>query len=100
MYPVIDCIATGKRLRLIMKIRGVSIKQLQQYLGLACVQSIYHWLDGTNMPSIDHLYAMSCLLRVPLDNIVCGNKKSHRRERDFEVGFRLWSYYYLLQKAS
>lgn len=32
------------------------------------------WTDGVNMPTIDNLYALSELLQVPIDAIVCGNR--------------------------
>ena len=57
MYPLINKRKTGINLRRIMDKQGVSAKDVQQYLGLGCVQSVYRWLDGINVPSIDNLYA-------------------------------------------
>lgn len=74
MYPVINTKETGNRIRKIMKIRGLSAKDVQRYLNLSCVQSVYHWLDGSSMPTIDNLYALSALLYVPIDALVCGNR--------------------------
>lgn len=96
MFPLINKRETGVNLRRIMDMRGVSAKDVQQYLGLGCVQSVYRWLDGINMPTIDNLYALSELLQVPIDTIVCGNrapivayvsKNKDSRER------RLYAYY-------
>ena len=33
------------------------------------VQSVYHWLDGKAVPSVDNLYALSVLFNVKLDDI-------------------------------
>lgn len=44
MVPVIDKRKTGVRLRQLMDERGLSVKDVQQYLGLGSVQSVYHWL--------------------------------------------------------
>ena len=74
MFPTINLRETGINLRRIMDIRGITAKDVQQYLGLGCVQSVYRWLDGINMPTIDNLYALSELFRVPIDAIVCGNR--------------------------
>ena len=74
MFPIIDKKRTGIHLRKIMDERGVSVKDVQKYLGLGCVQSVYRWLDGVNMPTIDNLYALSELLQVPIDTIVRGNR--------------------------
>lgn len=75
MLPTIDRIKSGKRLRLLMEKRGLTIRDVQEALGLSCVQSIYHWLDGQSMPTIDNLYCLSELLKVPLDLLVCGNRQ-------------------------
>lgn len=77
MYPVIDKAATGKRIREIMEERDVTVKDIQNYLSLSCVQSIYHWLEGKTMPTIDNLYAMSEYLNVSIDEMICGNRKKH-----------------------
>lgn len=57
-----------------MDIREITPKDVQEYLGLGCVQSVYRWLDGINMPTIDNLYALSELFQVPIDAIVRGNR--------------------------
>ncbi len=75
MFPLINKRETGINLRRIMDMRGVTAKDVQQYLGLGCVQSVYRWLDGINMPTIDNLYALSELLLVPIDAIVRGNRE-------------------------
>lgn len=101
MFPLINKRETGVNLRRIMDIRGVAPKDVQHYLGLGCVQSVYRWTDGVNMPTIDNLYALSELLQVPIDTIVCGNrapiaqyiiKKMDSRER------RLRAYYEKLKE--
>ena len=76
MFPTIDKRATGINLRKLMDMRGVTVKDVQNYLGLGCVQSVYRWLDGVSMPTVDNLYALSELLQVPIDTIVCGNRKT------------------------
>ena len=74
MFPLINKRETGVNLRRIMDMRGITPKDVQEYLGLGCVQSVYRWTDGINMPTIDNLYALSELLQVPIDSIVCGNR--------------------------
>ena len=46
MFPLINKRKTGVNLRRIMDIRGVTAKDVQHYLNLGCVQSVYRWLDG------------------------------------------------------
>lgn len=74
MFPLINKRETGINLRRIMDIREITPKDVQEYLGLSCVQSVYRWLDGINMPTIDNLYALSELFQVPIDAIVRGNR--------------------------
>ena len=45
---------TGVNLRRIMDMRGVKPKDIQEYLGFGCVQSVYRWLDGVSMPTVDN----------------------------------------------
>ena len=95
MFPTINKKETGVNLRRIMDTRGVTPKDIQEYLGLGCVQSVYNWCNGINMPTIDNLYALSQLFQLPIDAIVRGNRKAiipepiimDARER------RLWTYY-------
>ena len=74
MLPMINKKETGINLRKIMDQRGVTVKDIQKYLGLGSVQSIYHWLNGMSMPTIDNLYALSQLFQLPIDDLVCGNR--------------------------
>ena len=74
MFPLINKRETGIQLRRIMDRLGLSARDVQEYLGLGCVQSVYRWLDGHSMPTIDNLYALSELFQMPMDEIVCGNR--------------------------
>ena len=58
-YPTIDMKATGRNIKRIMRAKGISVKEVQKYLGLSAPQGIYHWLDGRSMPTVDNLYALS-----------------------------------------
>ena len=74
MFPLINKRETGVNLRRIMDRQGFTAKDIQEYLGLGCVQSVYRWLEGISMPTIDNLYALSELFQVPIDAIVRGNR--------------------------
>lgn len=66
MFPLINNPETGINLRRIMDMRGITPKDVQEQRGLGCVQSVYRWLDGINMPTVDNLYALSELFQVPI----------------------------------
>ena len=82
MFPTINKKETGVNLRRIMDMRGVKPKDIQEYFSVShapdkkafkYIQSVYRWLDGVSMPTVDNLYAISKMLQVPMDSIVCGN---------------------------
>lgn len=102
MFPIINLRETGINLHRIMDKRRITPKDIREYLNLTSVQSVYNWCNGLNMPTIDNLYALSQLLHVSIDEIVCGNRKAiipepivileNSRDR------RLYSYYRKLNK--
>ncbi len=98
MFPIIDKRKTGIHLRRLMEERNLTVRDVQQYLELGSVQSVYHWLNGISMPTVDNLYALSELFQLPMDEIVRGN---HRRESDSMEDRRrqrLQAYYAALQE--
>ena len=92
MYPMIDKQRTGQRLRYLMELKGLEPRDVQEYLSLACVQTVYRWLEGSNVPSVDHLYALSVLFGVPLDDLLAGNRDWGRTPRDYALIRRAYMY--------
>ncbi len=74
MVPAIDQKATGRQIRKILKLRGFTVQDVKDRLMLGCVQSVYHWLDGQSLPSLDNLYALSKMLGVPMDRLIIGTE--------------------------
>jgi hypothetical protein len=64
MFPTINKKETGVNLRRIMDMRGVKPKDIQEYLGFGCVQSVYRWLDGVSMPKFTVAGAISLRSRL------------------------------------
>lgn len=100
MIPVINKKETGLKLRKIMDEKGFSVKDIQQYLELGSVQSVYHWLNGISMPTIDNLYALSELFQIPIDEMICGNRKKSVRQPKTPLEKRLYAYYTELNKRA
>ena len=69
-YPVIDRLKTGNTLKRIMQQYGMTARDVQEYLGLACVQTVYRWTAGISVPTVDNLYALSRLMHVPIDALI------------------------------
>lgn len=84
---------TGRNIRRIMEDRGISVRDLQKYLGLAVPQGIYHWLDGRSIPSVDNLYAMSELFRIPIDKLLVGNRRYGCADKSASMEERIIMYY-------
>ena len=81
-----------------MELRGLSVHDVQRFLSLGCVQSVYHWFDGKSMPTIDNLYALSELLQVPMDMLVVGDRSYHPIKEAGTRPCRLLSYYRMMQE--
>lgn len=97
MYPVIDKRETGINIRRIMDHHKLTVKDVQQFLGLGSAQSIYHWLNGISLPTIDNLYALSELFQMPMDDLICGNRTMTKRDKQIcpmaQKMKRLYAYY-------
>ena len=90
MIATIDRKATGVHLRRLMDKNDISVKQLQKELNLSSVQSVYHWLNGITLPTLDNLYSMSVLFGVAMDDMICGSAGNHFRRRPFTVPIEIF----------
>ena len=70
LKPVLDLEATGAKIKTIMKLRGVTPRQLQLIMDFPYVQTIYNWFAGKNMPTLDNLVVLAQILGVTMDEIV------------------------------
>lgn len=61
---------TGDRLKYLAKCNGYSVKDIQEYLGLCCPQSIYRWYKGKILPSIDNLLRLSELYGMHMEELL------------------------------
>lgn len=72
-FPVIDLPATGRRIKEMREKRGISVRQLQNYLGFEQPQAIYKWQRGECLPTFDNMYAIAYYFGVKIDDILVGN---------------------------
>lgn len=73
MYPMIDIEKTGQNIKNLCEMKGISVSDVQEFLGLSCNNAIYRWFNGTSLPSLDHLYALQELLGIGIDRILIGS---------------------------
>lgn len=72
----IDLVETGKNIRRHRIRRGLSVAEVAEFFGGIARNSVYKWERGETLPSIDHLYALTWLFRVSLDELIVGNRES------------------------
>ena len=69
-YPNIDMQRTGALLKKKVEEAGYTVKELQEKLRVSCPQPIYRWFKGKVLPSINHLYVLSRLLHVHMEELL------------------------------
>lgn len=69
-FPVIDLVATGKKIHQLREESGLSVRDLQCFFGFEDPTAIYHWQNGKNLPTVDNLCALSKILGVSMDEII------------------------------
>ena len=75
-YPNIDMQQTGRKMKRMLESAGYTPRMIQDYLHLSCVQPIYRWYKGLILPSVDHLFMLSKLLGVHMEDFLA--KKEQR----------------------
>lgn len=70
MYRSIDQEKTGIKIKEMLNEAGYDVNYVQEYLHLACPQSIYRWFKGKILPSVEHLCALSRLLGVHMEELL------------------------------
>lgn len=68
--PVIDVTKTGKNIKKLMENEGLSVKDVQEKLDMEYPLSVYNWIWGKNLPSVDNLVALSAILGVKIEKIL------------------------------
>ena len=69
-FPRINLEKTGANLTKMMREKGVSVKAMQENLGLTNPQAIYKWRRGECLPTLDNLVAIALLLDTTIDKII------------------------------
>lgn len=69
-YLNIDLERTGTNLKRSIQQAGYTVKDIQKKLMLSCPQPIYRWYQGKVLPSVNHLYVLSNLLHVHMEELL------------------------------
>lgn len=70
MTPIINVEATGKNIDKLMKERRLSKRDVQVVCGFSTVQTIYKWVHGKCLPTVDNLLVLSYLFEVKIEDIL------------------------------
>ena len=61
---------TGKRIRRLLAESGITVRDVQEELELDSPQSVYKWLKGKALPSLDNLVVVVFMLVLRLEHIL------------------------------
>lgn len=68
--PSINMTATGANIKALIKANGLKVADIQNVYGFNTPQSIFKWMRGEAMPSIDNLVILAYILNVTIDRII------------------------------
>lgn len=77
IYENIDMERSGKKMKQLITQAGYDVKALQKYLRLSCPQPVYRWFKGQVLPTVDHLFMMSKLLGIHMEDFLV-EKEAHQ----------------------
>ena len=91
-YPVLDLQATGRQIKKLRVRKQLSVKDICDYMGFENPQAVYKWQRGESLPSVDNLFALSRLLEIPIDHILCEQHTIDRRcSQACDADFVFWN---------
>ncbi len=70
VYITIEPEQTGRNIRRLMDLSGVSVRDVQAACGFEQPQAVYKWLHGQSLPSIDNLLILSRVLHTTMEGIL------------------------------
>lgn len=73
--PTIDLVRTGENIKKLRKESGLSVRDLQEILGLRTSQAIYKWQQGVSLPTVDNLIILAKLWGKTIDEILVINQE-------------------------
>lgn len=69
VYNKIDLEKTGHKIMELLQKSNISVKTLANTLGVSN-QSVYKWINGKSLPTLENMYQISKILNVPIDEIL------------------------------
>ena len=76
-YEIINPVFAGHILKKYMDLAGYKVTDIQKVLHLTCPQTIYRWINGERLPSVCHLYNLSRLFGVHMEELLTKKSFGH-----------------------
>lgn len=70
----VNMVETGNNISRLRKLKGISIKEIQEAMGFNTPQAIFKWQRGESLPTIDNLLVLAELFDTTIDEIVIKEK--------------------------
>ena len=83
-----------------MSVNGYDVKDIQEILQLSCPQPIYRWLKGQILPSVNHLWMLSRLFRVHIEDLLIEKTFTPAVSIDKDKDMRITVYYHRAMKIA
>ena len=61
---------TGSNISNIIFSKDISVKEVSDMLGFSSTRSVYKWLSGQTLPSLDSLIILSEILETTMDELI------------------------------
>lgn len=71
--PTVNMAATGSNIKALIKANGIKVTEIQNICGFNTPQSIFKWMRGDALPSLDNLVILAHILNVTIDEIIITN---------------------------
>ncbi len=69
-YPMISLEKTGARIKELVKEKGLTAREVMEYMGFRHPKSVYAWYRGESLPSLENMLALSVLLEVTVNEMI------------------------------
>ena len=89
----IDLVATGANIRRLRREKGLSVIKVQELLDVGDPQTVYQWEWGRNLPTIEHLIALSILLETPIEKLLVWSRPPPLNSQDLRQTRRSWLFF-------
>lgn len=68
--PTIDMAATGLKIKEILEIKGITVKEVAKKFGFTSPYPVYKWINGKTLPALDNLVILAKVTGTKLDDLI------------------------------